>query len=80
MKQKVLEETDLESCVNAAQQERVVVVRNGRPVALIVGVAGMDREQLELGSSDRFWRLIAKRRTQKTITRAQLEERLNRRK
>jgi hypothetical protein len=77
MKQIVLEKADLESCVIQAQQERLLLVRNGRPVALIVGVEGMDREQLELGSSDKFWKLIANRRKQKRITRGQLEERLN---
>ena len=77
MKQIVLEKADLESCVIQAQQERLLLVRNGRPVALIVGVEGMDREQLELGSSDKFWKLIANRRKQKRITRVQLEKRLN---
>jgi antitoxin (DNA-binding transcriptional repressor) of toxin-antitoxin stability system len=77
MKQIVLEKADLESCVSQAQQERLLVVRNGRPVALIVGVEGVDREQLELGSSDKFWKLIASRRKQKRTTRAQLEKRLD---
>ena len=76
MKQIVLEKADFESCISQAQQERVVIVRNGRPVALIVGVEGMDPEQLELGSSDKFWKLITRRRRQKRITRAQLEKKL----
>jgi len=38
MKQMVLEKADLESCVNQAQRERVLIVRAGRPIALIVGV------------------------------------------
>ena len=77
MKQIVLEKADLESCISQAQQERVVIVRNGRPVALVVGVEGMDPEQLELGSSDKFWKLIARRRKQKGISRAQLEKKLS---
>lgn len=77
MKQIALEKTDLQSCISQAQHERVVIVRDGKPVALVVGVAGMDPEQLELGSSDRFWKLLAGRRKQKTITRAQLEKKLN---
>ena len=52
-------------------------MRKGRPVALIVGVEGMDAEQLELGSSDKFWKLIARRRKQKGIRRAKLEKKLN---
>ena len=77
MKQIVLEKADLESCISQAQQGRVVIVRDGRPVALVVGVEGMDPEQLELGSSDKFWTLIARRRKQKEISRAQLEKKLN---
>ena len=77
MKQVVLEEGDLESCVGQAQRERVLIVRAGRPVALIVGVEGMDPEQLELGSSDKFWRLISRRRRQKAVSRAKLEKQLS---
>ena len=67
---------DLESCIRDAQRESLVLTRNGKPVALVVGVEGMDDEQLQLGSSGKFWELIAKRRTQKTLSRAQLEQRL----
>jgi len=78
MKTVALEKSDLSTCVEQAQGGRLVVLRNRKPVALIVGVEGLDREQLELGSSDRFWRLIEKRRKEKTITRAELEKRLKR--
>jgi antitoxin (DNA-binding transcriptional repressor) of toxin-antitoxin stability system len=73
-----LEQASLDTCVNDAQCERVVITRNGKPVALIIGVEGMDKEQLELGSSDKFWRLIAERRTQKTLSRAELEQYIDR--
>ncbi len=65
---------DLDTCVTDAQHERLVITRNGKPVALIVGVEGMDEEQLQLSSSVKFWQLIAKRRKQKTMSRAQLEQ------
>jgi antitoxin (DNA-binding transcriptional repressor) of toxin-antitoxin stability system len=71
-----LKRANLDTCVDDAQRERVVLTRNGKPVALIVGIEGMDEEQLQLGSSDKFWKLITERRTQKTISRAQLEQRL----
>jgi PHD/YefM family antitoxin component YafN of YafNO toxin-antitoxin module len=77
MKMINLEQATLEICVNDAQRERVVITRNGKPVALIIGVEGLDEEQLQLGSSDKFWRLIAERRAQKTISRAQLEQSIN---
>jgi antitoxin (DNA-binding transcriptional repressor) of toxin-antitoxin stability system len=77
MKQIGVESADLESCVSRAQQERLVITRKGRPVALVVGVQGMSAEQLELGTSDKFWKLIAKRRKQPTLSRATLERRIN---
>lgn len=73
-----MKRVDLDICVSDAQHERVVITRDGKPVALIVGVEGMDEEQVQLGSSDKFWRLITERRKQKTISRAQLEQSVKR--
>jgi prevent-host-death family protein len=73
-----LKETNLDDCVSEAQRDKIVITRNGKPVALVVGVAGLDAEQLELGTSPEFWNLIVKRRRQRTITRAQLEGRIRR--
>ena len=72
-----LKETNLDDCVSEAQHERIVITRNGKPVALVVGVAGLDAEQLELGSNFAFWELITHRRRQRTITRAQLEKKID---
>lgn len=74
-----LKKTDLAAVIQGAQHERLVITRNGKPVALVVGVEGMDKEQLELGSSDKFWKLIEERRGQKTISRSELDQRLKRR-
>ena len=71
-----LEHTTLAACVKDARRERVVLTRKGKPVALIVGVEGLDEEQLQLGSSDTFWALIEARRKQQTISRAELEQRI----
>ena len=73
MKVVSLEQAVLESCIEDAQRERVVLTRNGKPVALLIGIEGMDEEQLQRASSDRFWTLIAERRAQKTISRTELE-------
>ena len=73
-----LKDTNLDACITEAQRERVVITRNGKPVALVVGVEGLDAEQLELGSDPTFWELIARRRRQRTITRAQLDEKIRR--
>ncbi|MDI6782382.1 MAG: hypothetical protein QME49_09825 [bacterium] len=77
MKMVGLEQATLNTCINESQHERLVVTSNGKPVALIVGIEGMDEEQLQLGSSDKFWTLITKRRMQKTISRAKLEQNIN---
>jgi antitoxin (DNA-binding transcriptional repressor) of toxin-antitoxin stability system len=76
MKTVGLEHTTLEGCIKDARRERVVVTRKGKPVALVVGVEGLDEEQLQLGSSDKFWTLIEARRKQKTLSRAELERRI----
>jgi hypothetical protein len=71
-----IQEAKLESCIKDAQRQRVVITRRGKPIAMIVSVNGMDLEQLELSSSDKFWKLVRKWRKQKTYTREQLEKRL----
>jgi antitoxin (DNA-binding transcriptional repressor) of toxin-antitoxin stability system len=76
MKTVDIQETSLNTCVNDAQSAPVVVTRGGNPVALVVGVHGLDDEQIELGSSDEFWHLIADRRKGATVNRAALEEKL----
>jgi antitoxin (DNA-binding transcriptional repressor) of toxin-antitoxin stability system len=75
-----LERASLDTCIRESQRERVVITREGKPVALIVGVEGLDTEQLELGTSDKFWKLIRERRSQGTLSRAELEERVGKRK
>jgi antitoxin (DNA-binding transcriptional repressor) of toxin-antitoxin stability system len=77
MKTLPMEDATLEGCVAEAQQERVVLTRNGHPIALVVGVDGMDEEQIRLSTSPDFWTLMEERRTQKTITREELERRLD---
>lgn len=74
MKTLGIEQATLDVCVREAQRDRVLVTRDGLPVALVVGIEGLDAEQVELGSSDEFWKLIAERRKQKTITRSELEQ------
>lgn len=71
-----LEHTTLDACIKNARRERVVITRKGKPVALVIGVEGLDEEQLQLGSSKKFWTLIETRRRQKTISRGELERRI----
>jgi antitoxin (DNA-binding transcriptional repressor) of toxin-antitoxin stability system len=68
------DEANIKECVKDAQKERVALTRRGKPVALIIGVAGMDLEQIALGHSDAFWQLIRQRRSERTMSRAELEK------
>jgi hypothetical protein len=77
MKTVPMENATLDRCVAEAQQERVILTRNGDPIALVVGIAGMDEEQVRLGGSPEFWKLIEESRRQKTISREELERRLD---
>ena len=71
-----VEQATLEACLEKSQRERVILTRNGKPVALLVNVEGLDAEQIELGSSDKFWKLMVERRAQFNVRREQLEEQL----
>jgi antitoxin (DNA-binding transcriptional repressor) of toxin-antitoxin stability system len=67
----------LDACVQEAQEDRVLVTSGGRPVAIVVGVAALDDEQIQLSSNDAFWKLISSRRKQPTLSREELERRLD---
>lgn len=76
MKTMALEQTTFAVCVDDAQHERVMITRAGKPVAMLIGLEGLDEEQLELGYSDKFWQLIEQRRRQRTMSRVELEKQL----
>jgi hypothetical protein len=71
-----MQQANLEQCVKDSQREGVVLTRSGKPVALVMGLVGLDLEQIELGHSDEFWTLIRERRGQETLSRPELEKRL----
>ena len=74
MKSIAIDEASLENCVDEAQRGNILVTRDGQPVAIVVGVAGMNKDQIDLGASSRFWSLIAERRRQSTFSRDELEK------
>src|SRR5262249_36252696 len=70
---------DLEQCIQVAQKERVVLAREGQPVALLIGIGpeGLeDLEDQELVNSAELWPFIDVRRAQPTMTRDELDGRL----
>ena len=62
--------------VDESQKERVVVTRRGHPAAVLIGVEGMDWEQVLLQTDDSFWRLLQRRRKQKASPLAVVKRRL----
>lgn len=62
--------------VDESQKERVVVTRRGHPAAVLIGVEGMDWEQVLLQTDDSFWRLLQRRRKQKASPLAAVKRRL----
>jgi hypothetical protein len=62
MKTVPMENATLDGYVSKAQREPVILTRNGKSVALLVGVEGLDEEQVALGSSSEFWTLIEESR------------------
>jgi antitoxin (DNA-binding transcriptional repressor) of toxin-antitoxin stability system len=69
MKEITLEQlaSEAPAVIDAAQRERLVVTRDGRPVALVVGIEFKDEEDLRLEADPEFWRMIDERRREATI-------------
>lgn len=62
--------------VGEAQKDRVVATRNGKPAAILIGVEGQDWEIVVLQTSAPFWKLIEKRRKEKTIPLREMRKRV----
>jgi prevent-host-death family protein len=70
-------QADIDAVLDSAQNERIIVTRNGRPSAVIVGLESYDEEDLRLASSAQFWRMIQERRSGGTsISLSELKTRL----
>jgi prevent-host-death family protein len=58
----------LSGCVVSAQRERVLITKQGRPAALMIGVEGHDLEDVLLMQNPKFWKMIQARRDQPTVS------------
>ena len=67
---------NVKECVDESQEGRVVVTRHGRPAAVLVSVEGHDWEDVVLQTDPSFWKLIRKRRKEKTISLDELKAEL----
>ena len=50
--------TGLSATLDEAQRERVLITRNGKPSAIVIGVEGRDFEDVLLMSNPKFWEMI----------------------
>jgi len=67
---------NIRESVEAAQKDRVVVTRNGKPAALLIGVEGQDWESVVLQTHAPFWKLIEQRRREKTAPLREMRKRV----
>ena len=59
----------LSATLDEAQHERVLITRNGKPSAIVIGVEGHDYEEVLLMANPRFWEMIeASRKDPTTYT------------
>ena len=69
----------LSAVLEEANSERVLITKNGRPAAVVIGVEGHDTEEVMLVSNPTFWAMIEEsRRRDRTLTSEQVRERIAR--
>lgn len=66
----------LRALVEACPQERVLITRKDKPIAVLVGIENKDEEDIALERDADFWKMIHERRRQKTIPFEQVKKRL----
>lgn len=65
--------TGLSATLDDAQRDRVLITRNGKPSAIVIGVEGRDFEDVLLMSNPRFWQMIeASRKESRTYSMAEV--------
>src|SRR5262249_53122675 len=69
-------QADVESFLDLAQKERLVIMRNGKPSAVVVGVEAYEKEDWQLAPSAAFWQMIEDRRGGRSIPLAEVKARL----
>jgi prevent-host-death family protein len=62
-----------EAVVGSAQSERILLTRNGRPSAVLMGIEDYDGEDLALARSADFWKMIEGRRRGREIPLAEVK-------
>ena len=73
---KTLEANDVtrESFLDASLEDQVIFTRNGNPIGVYFGIHGLDQEQIELGLSDKFWKLMEERGKEPRVSLEEVEK------
>ena len=66
----------LSAYVARAQHERVIIMKHGKPAAVVIGVEGQDLEDVLLAHDPPFWKLMHERREQPTVPLQEVRRRL----
>ena len=66
----------LDSCLETAQEDRVLLTRNGNPVAILVGVQGEEAPEVEVVNDPELWAILAERRKKPCLTSAELKKKM----
>lgn len=69
-------QSDLDGILDSAQEEKIVILRGGKPSAVVIGLEGYDEEDLKLASSPEFWQLLRERRGGKMIPLSEVKKRV----
>ncbi len=69
-------QSNLDTVLDSAQKERIVITRAGKPSVVLVGIEAYDEEDLYLASSPEFWQMIEERRTGPSVSLSELKARL----
>jgi prevent-host-death family protein len=62
--------------LSRARHGRVLLTRRGAPAAVVTSVEGLDIEQVMTASDPEFWRMIAERREEDTVSLSEARESL----
>lgn len=69
-------DSQLADVLDSAQEDKVLITRNGRPSAIVIGVEDYDAEDLTLATSSEFWDLIRSRRNGRLVPLAEVKRQL----
>lgn len=68
--------TNPEDYFRISQDDRVLVLRNGKPLAILMGVENKDEEDCALQTSLEFWQMIRDRRAETGVSLEEAEKQL----